>query len=390
MSNLSPAASNLSKRLFVLSTAIYWISLYVYVPILPIYTQQLGGSLAMVGLVVSAYGISQLLLRVPLGIASDRLGRRKPFIIMGTLTAAAGALGFLLADDPWLLFVSRALTGVAASSWVAFTVLFSSYFPAGRAVQAMSLVTFVSGASQVLGTFAGGQIAQHFGIMATFWVGLVLGLTAMVVSLGIKEETRRAAPALTWGQVLGVMTVPSLLLVSFTCVLLQFSAYATTYGFTPVFAEGLGATSADQGTLVTTMIVFATLGQLAAGPLSGRLRERWLVTGGMLLTGATVLAIPLVTSVLVLAILQALGGFGRGLGFPVLMGLSVRAVPQAQRATAMGVFQATYALGMFGGPFVGGLVAGSFGLNAVFFVTAAVCVVAAALGMLIPRQGKGN
>ena len=198
---------------------------------------------------------------MPLGIASDRLGRRKPFILVGMLLAAAGALGFAFAGDPWWLFVARALTGVAASSWVAFTVLFSSFFPPARAVRAMSLVTFVSGGSQVLGTFAGGQIAQQFGPQATFWLGVVLALAAAVVGLGVHEDTRRAAPALTWAQVGRVMTVPLLLLVSFTCVLLQFSAYATTYGFTPVYAEGLGATNADQGTLVTTMIVFATVGQ---------------------------------------------------------------------------------------------------------------------------------
>ena len=114
------------------------------------------------------------------------------------------------------------------------------------------------------------------------------------------------------------------------------------------------------------------------------------MTGGMPLTGAAVLAMPTINSVPLLALAQALGGFGRGLGFPVLMGLSVRAVPQAQRATAMGVFQATYAIGMFAGPFVGGLVAGSFGLNAVFTVTAAVCAFAAALGLLIPHQKRGD
>ncbi|HEX5414588.1 MAG TPA: hypothetical protein VFZ25_02905, partial [Chloroflexota bacterium] len=56
-------------RLFAISTLFYWAALYVYVPILPVYAQTLGASLTVVGLVVSAYGLGQLVLRIPVGVA---------------------------------------------------------------------------------------------------------------------------------------------------------------------------------------------------------------------------------------------------------------------------------------------------------------------------------
>jgi MFS family permease len=293
-----------------------------------------------------------------------------------------------VAGDPWHLFLARALTGVAASSWVAFTVLFSSYFPPGKAVRAMSLVTFVSGSSQLVATFAGGQIAQQFGSVATFWVGLALAGVATLAGLAVRDEARRTAAPPSWGQVAGVMTVPLLLLVSSNAVLSQYAAYVTTYAFTPIYAEGLGASRADLGLLVTSMLISSTLGQLVAGNLVERWGERLVVAAGMLIAAAGIAATPFVATLPALLGLQALNGLGRGLGFPVLMGLSVRYLPQRQRATAMGVFQATYALGMFAGPFTGGIIADSLGLDMVFYSTGVVCLASAALALLLPgRKG---
>ena len=72
-----------STRFFLLGIVLYWMGLYVYVPILPVYAQSMGASLSLVGLIVASYGVVQLLLRIPLGVASDWLGRRKPFVLAG-------------------------------------------------------------------------------------------------------------------------------------------------------------------------------------------------------------------------------------------------------------------------------------------------------------------
>ena len=115
MSPSTPVVGDRRSAAFLaLVTFFFWASLYVYVPILAVYAQSLGASLSMVGLVVGAYGISQLLLRIPLGIQSDRHGRRLPYVAVALLVAAAGALGLALAPDPWTLFLARGLTGVAA------------------------------------------------------------------------------------------------------------------------------------------------------------------------------------------------------------------------------------------------------------------------------------
>ena len=346
--------------------------MYVYVPVLPLYVQQAGASLTMVGLVVGSYGVTQLLLRIPLGVWSDRLGRRKPFIAGGMLAAALGGLGLALWPEPWPLFFSRALTGVGASSWVAFTVLFSSYFPPGRAVRAMSLVTFVNGVAQMTSTYAGGWLAETFGIATPFYAGALLALLGYACTLGIAEEARPVAAPLRARDVAEIVTVPLLVAVSGIAIVSQYAVFITAYTFTPLYAEQLGATRADQGLLTTVMLFSYTMAMLATTWLADRFGDRATVIAGTALTAAAAFATPLLGSLPLLAGAQALSGLGRGLSFPVLMGLSIRAVPQHQRATAMGVFQAVYAIGMFAGPVAGGPIADWFGLPAVFFSTAAL------------------
>ncbi|MBI4219298.1 MAG: MFS transporter, partial [Chloroflexi bacterium] len=61
------------------ATFLFWFSLYLYVPILPLHARTLGASLTMVGAVVASYAIAQVLLRIPIGVGADLIGRRKPF-----------------------------------------------------------------------------------------------------------------------------------------------------------------------------------------------------------------------------------------------------------------------------------------------------------------------
>ena len=49
---------------FCAATALFWFAMYTYVPILTPYVEHLGGSLSMAGMVVGAYGLTQMLVRI--------------------------------------------------------------------------------------------------------------------------------------------------------------------------------------------------------------------------------------------------------------------------------------------------------------------------------------
>jgi len=94
---LPGAATGVSRReapaLLMAAVACFWGALYLYVPILTPYAETLGASMTLLGLIVSSYGFSQLVLRIPVGIWSDRIGRRKPFIAAGLYRGGPGGAG---------------------------------------------------------------------------------------------------------------------------------------------------------------------------------------------------------------------------------------------------------------------------------------------------------
>ena len=70
-----------SEKLVFIGSAFWWFSLYIYVPILPIFSKDLGANLGFVGLIVASYSIGQILFRMPIGYLSDRLKSRKLFSV---------------------------------------------------------------------------------------------------------------------------------------------------------------------------------------------------------------------------------------------------------------------------------------------------------------------
>ena len=370
---------------------LYWGALYVYSPILPVYAASLGASFTTVGVIVGAYGFVQMLLRIPVGIWSDRLGWRLPFLYAGHFFNLLGCLGLALAPNPAYLVLARGVFGISASTWVGFTVLYASYFPPDEAPKAMGVVSAINGISLTVFIGLGGQIAEIWGMESTFYVGAILAILGIVTTSPVKEQrvTRRS---LTVRQIRSVMTHPIVITTALISALNQYVIWATTFGFVPLYADGLGASKSALGIIGVIALLPYTLASLVNHRVAGRLGENRALFVGILVMSAMAFVVPLINSLPLLAITQGISGVGRGMTYPLLMGLSIRQIPEQDRATAMGAFQATYAIGMFLGPMTSGAVADIFGLAGAFVVAGSISSVAAlvALILLKPEASEAN
>jgi len=158
-------------------------------PILPVYAQSIGASLSMVGIIVAAYAIPQMLFRIPIGMLFDIITRRKFLIAGGIMMSSAGALGLGLAPSALLLFFARGITGIGAAAWVTFTVYFVAYYPKESARRAIGTINFVQGAALVIATYCGGIVAEIYGYSFTFFGAALIGVIALIVLLATKERT---------------------------------------------------------------------------------------------------------------------------------------------------------------------------------------------------------
>ncbi len=143
----------------------------------------------------------------------------------------------------------------------------------------------------------------------------------------------------------------------------------------PVYAAGLGLGPAEVGLLTTAMLLAYTLAALALVPLARHASDRQIVSGGLVLAALSPLLTPLVSDFGLLLVVQAVGGLGRGLAFPSLMGACLRVVGPHERATAMGVYQAVYAAGMTLGPATAGVIAESLGVSGALWVSGGLTLV---------------
>lgn len=376
-----PSGVRVTLLLYGAVAFLYWAALFTYFPTLPTYAATLTPDLALVGTILSMYGLWQVVIRLPVGIAADWIGWRKPFIIVGLLLAAAGALLMGSAHTPQALLIGRSITGLAASTWVPLTVVFSSLYRPEQVVRATTLLTIMSAVARVVATAANGPLNALRGYGLAFVVAAVLAGAAILLVLPAGEiRTKAKAPSLKGITRLVVrkdVLLPSLLSAATHYVLL-----GLVYGFVPLLAGELGATGAFVSNLSVVHLSVFTPSVLAAAFLLRRFKVRPLLLVSFVVLAAGVACGAVADSVGWLLAVQALVGVGYGVSYPILLGMSIERVDAAERTTAMGLHQSVYSVGMFAGPWLSGILATALGIRPMFAVTAGGVLAIGLLGTL--------
>ncbi|MGI6376404.1 MAG: MFS transporter [Anaerolineae bacterium] len=373
--------------LCVIAVALYWVALYLYRPTLATYVQsQVPNNLALVGAILSMYGLGQMIIRVPLGIASDWVGRRKPFIIGGLVLASVGAAIMGLWPTAAGLLGGHLVVGFAAGTWVPLIVLFSSLFPPKEAVRASALLTLVSSVSRMVATGVTGSLNARYGYAAPFMLAAIAAAAAVVAMLPSRETPNAPRPA-NLRSFWAILSRRDVLVPSLLSMVFMYCNWASTYGFVPIIAQELGGSDVTISLMLSMNLLITTLGNLFTGAAVVRFGERAMVYLTFISVGLGVAGAAWAPNLTWLFVSQLCIGLAHGVGYPALMGLSIRDVEETQRTTAMGLHQSIYAIGMFAGPALTGVLGAAIGLRATFYATATVALVLGILGTQYMRGG---
>jgi len=368
----------LTIGLYLASVFLFWMAQYIYLPTLPTYVQSKTSDLAVVGVVLSMFGLWQALIRLPLGITADWLGWRKPFILIGLGLAGLGAWVMGTTDTVNGLTIGRAVTGLSAGAWVPLVVGFSALFPPKEAVKASALLTLFNSAGRVLATSVTGSLNNLGGYPLAFYVATGIAALSIVIMSAVSEirrpPTRPSVSGIGHLIVRRDVLVPSLL-----SAVGQYAHWAISLGFMSVLVKQLGGTGVTQSLFATLSIALMASGNLWASSIASQVRGQRLVLASFAMMFVGIIIAAVSSSLVVLAIAQAIMGLAQGIGYPVLMGMSIEHVSNAERSTAMGLHQSVYAIGMFAGPAFSGAIASALGIQPMFGVTAVACL---ALGLV--------
>ncbi len=167
--------------------ALRLLGIFLIVPVFSIYAVNYeGATLASAGVAFGIYALTQSLLQIPFGMASDRFGR-KPVIVLGLLIFCIGSVLCAFADNIWELIITRAIQGSGAIGAVAIAILGDCTRNEVRA-QSFMLTGIIIGAAFIVSLIVGPVLAAKFGFESLFFILAAMGLMAVFVTLFMFPE----------------------------------------------------------------------------------------------------------------------------------------------------------------------------------------------------------
>ncbi|WP_412499806.1 MFS transporter [Shewanella chilikensis] len=156
------------------------MGLFMIMPVFALYGQDLKGfSPLWVGIAIGAYGLTQAILQIPMGILSDRIGR-KPVILGGLLVFALGSVLAAMSDSIYGVVAGRALQGMGAIA-AAVLALAADLARDEQRTKVMAIIGMCIGFSFALSLLVGPVVAQHLGLSGLFALTAGLALLGMLI-----------------------------------------------------------------------------------------------------------------------------------------------------------------------------------------------------------------
>jgi len=381
---MTPKTRRIQVIFYALAVFAYWASLYFYVPTLSVYAEEVTRDLAIVGTVISMYGLWQAVARFPLGILSDSVGRRKPFIILGFMMSALGAFIMMNAKGAAGLIIGRGVTGLSAAVWVLIMVGFASLFPPDQAVRLAAVLNIINAVGRTMATGVNGLLNQWGGYDLAFKVGIGFSILAILLFLPVKDVVRQRHRPI-FKDIARLATRQDVLVPALLAALIQFVSTAAVFSFIPIIARNFGATDNHISLLTMGNIITGVVGNLLISLLTAKVGIRPVLVSGFAISAVGVMMVATSTNYLILFPAMFILGLGWST-ISILMGLSIRYVREEERSTAMGLHQSVYGFGMFFGPYLSGFIARAIGVHELFWVLLAVIIFSGFAGAIAIKR----
>lgn len=351
--------------------ALRMLGLFVVLPVFALEAARYpgGDDPARIGLAMGIYGLTQGILQIPFGLASDWLGRKK-VIVAGLLMFALGSFVAAWAPDLTWLIVGRALQGAGAIS-AAVTALLADTTRDEVRTKAMALVGASIGLMFALSLVLAPLLVAQVGLAGLFALtgGLALAGIAVIIWWVPPEPAQHVnRPRGSLAEVLGH---PALLRLDAGVFLLHAVQLAMWMAI-PALLVQAGLPSADhwQVYLPAVLASFLVMG-VTLFPLEkrGYLRGVFLAAVGLIALvqfGLMTVALQGAPSVAGLGVLLFLFFCGFNILEASQPSLASRVAPAHSRGAALGVYNTLQSLGFFAGGALGGWLAKVAGPQALF------------------------
>jgi MFS family permease len=378
--------------------ALRMLGLFLILPVFAVHAAHLkgGDNHTLVGIALGTYGLTQGVLQIPYGMASDRYGRKR-VIILGLALFALGSFIAAIGSDIYIIIAGRAIQGAGAIAAPVMAFL-SDLTREQHRTKAMALVGSSIGLMFALSLVGSPLLYRYIGMGGIFILTGMLALIAIwVVVSVVPEETLKeleveehVEPA-RLGDVLRNRDLLRLNLGIFSLHVVQMAIFVVV----PLALVSAGGLSVDQHWKVYLPVVLGSfvlmLPPIFYAEKKDRIKPVFLACIGLMaavqlgfvfaLQNFTALVILLLGFFVAFNILEA-----------SLPSLVSRTAPGRAKGTALGVYNTTQSLGLFVGGGAGGWLMQHQGQAPVFMFGVALIVLwgIAATGMRVPQRARSR
>lgn len=318
---------------------------------LPVYADALGASTTMVGIVVSSFSISAILVRPFAGPAFDSFSRKRLLLASQAIICLClflyGVVGSLEA-----LIAVRLLhgIGIGCSGPLAMSLV-SEYLPESKFASGISIYALAQSFAQVIGPAVGLRLVDVAGFSCAYFLAAGCLLVAILGVALIKEPFRERLPyqlklsRMFAPEAVGKGVALMLLATSFACMI----SYVVLYGY----ARGVQ----DMGPF---FVVYA-LCLVFTRPLFGKLADRFgsprVLAAGVVFFMLSFVSLSLARDFAGFIVAAVISAAGFGCCGPLLQSMALASVPETHRGAASNTAFTGLDLGMLLGPIIGGAIA---------------------------------
>ncbi|PCI61183.1 MAG: MFS transporter [Gammaproteobacteria bacterium] len=169
------------------------LGLFMILPVFAIYGTHLTGySPIWLGLAIGAYGLTQALFQIPMGLLSDKFGR-KPIILFGLLIFMFGSIVAATSTSIYGVIAGRALQGTGAIA-SAILALAADLTREEQRPKVMATIGMFIGVSFMVAMVLGPIVADLSGLSGLFWFIVILTIFAMFMIQFMVPNSVNKAP----------------------------------------------------------------------------------------------------------------------------------------------------------------------------------------------------
>jgi MFS family permease len=390
---LQDKMTSLEKRVAMSLSAIFasrMLGLFMVLPVFALYAEELDGfSPTLAGLAIGIYGLTQAIFQIPMGMLSDRIGR-KPVIIGGLIIFAIGSVVAAMSDSITGVIIGRALQGSGAIA-SAIMALAADLTREEHRIKVMASIGMSIGLSFALALVFGPILHGVFGVEGIFWITAILAMGGILVARlwvptpVVSRFHRDAEVEISWFR--QAISDPQLLRLDAGIFILHFILISMFMVMPGILRDQLGFSLEHHWQIYLPALFFGVLTMVPFIILAEKKRKiKQVLVGAIFVIAISQLGLPLFTNSLV--------GFGIMLwlffsAFNLLEAsmpsLVAKMAPVAHKGTAMGAYSTSQFLGVFLGGVTGGMLSEFYGISGVAIFNVMLLTIWAGLAITMKK-----